>query len=214
MQLYIEAPSPNAKRVQMFLHEKGVTIPCTELNFEKGEHRSDTFLQKNPLAQVPVLELDDGKCIAESLTICLYIEKRFPENPLLGLSTEEQVDIDMWSRRVEHELFIPAVEYGHHTSPFFKHSKWQNAEFAEHCELKIHKMWNILDKELANKTYLCSSGFSIVDISAYIAMDLAKLWSLEIPSELSHLQRWYALVKERPSARHHGYFKSDSSLTG
>lgn len=207
MLLYTEKFSPSGKRVQIFLDEKGVEIPLRELDFAKDEHKTESFLQKNPLAQVPVLELDDGVCITESLTICLYIDKQYSKNPLFGHTTDDQVEIDMWLGRVEHGLFIPAVEFGHHTSPFFKQTKLQVPEYAEHCHSSILKLWRLLDRVLENNLYIASCGFSVVDISAYIATDLAQLWSLSIPKELTEVNRWYMAMKDRPSARQYGYFK-------
>ena len=91
MKLYTSRRAPNPRRVDMFLAEKGVThIERVVLDLNQGEHRSAAFLAKNPLARVPVLELDDGRLLSESRAICTYLESLFPEPNLMGASPQER----------------------------------------------------------------------------------------------------------------------------
>jgi glutathione S-transferase len=76
-------PAPNPRRVRMFLAEKGLTVPTTELSIIKGEHKSPDFTAKYPQGQLPVLELDDGRVIGESIAICRYFEAMHPEPSLV-----------------------------------------------------------------------------------------------------------------------------------
>ena len=69
MKLYDSAMAPNPRRVRIFLAEKGVTVPIVQVDIGKAESRQPEFLKKNPLGGLPVLELDDGTCIAESVAI-------------------------------------------------------------------------------------------------------------------------------------------------
>ena len=87
MKLYDLPPSPNARRVRIFLAEKGVEIPMVTVDMMKGEHQTPEYLAKNTLGKMPVLELDDGTCIAESIAICRYIEELHPAPPLFGRDT-------------------------------------------------------------------------------------------------------------------------------
>ena len=87
MKLYSLKNAPNPRRVRIFLAEKRVSIPIEEIeDVETGLHRKPEFHAKNSLAQLPVLELDDGTTLTESVAICRYFEETVPEPPLFGLS--------------------------------------------------------------------------------------------------------------------------------
>ena len=99
------APSP--RKVRTFLAEKGIDVRYENVDIHKRESRTPEFKRKNPLGSVPVLELDDGTCIAESAAICRYFEALHPEPALFGATPEEQGRVEMWLRRVETNLYIP-----------------------------------------------------------------------------------------------------------
>jgi len=63
----------------MFIDEKGIEVPVVDLDMLAGEHKSPDYLKKNPLGQVPALELDDGTTISESLVICRYLDEAYGE---------------------------------------------------------------------------------------------------------------------------------------
>ena len=108
MKLYVDdrgtAPSP--RRVRMYLAEKDIDVPLERLVIHE-ENRTAEFLKKNPLGSLPVLELDDGTCIAESLAICRYFEESYPDPPLFGSTPVEKAEIEMWTRRAELYVYTP-----------------------------------------------------------------------------------------------------------
>ena len=77
-----EAPSPNARRVHVFMAEKGIDCERVGVDIRGGENLSAEFKAMNPAGRVPVLELDDGSFISESVSICRYLEGTHPEPPL------------------------------------------------------------------------------------------------------------------------------------
>ena len=79
--------APNPRRVRMFLAEKGVEVPLKSVDMGELGHKSAEVTARNPLQRLPVLELDDGTVISESVAICRYFEELHPEPPLMG--TEE-----------------------------------------------------------------------------------------------------------------------------
>ena len=104
MKLYDFPGAPNPRRVRMFLAEKDVAVELVSVDLAGGEHRSAEFLKKNPSAKIPVLELDDGTCIAESVAICRYIEAEHPQPNLFGATAVELGLIEMGNRHIELEL--------------------------------------------------------------------------------------------------------------
>ena len=101
MKLYSHALAPNPRRVRIFAAEKGIELALQDIDILAGESRTPEFLAKNPSGGVPVLELDDGSCLAESVAICRYLEGLHPEPNLFGRDLREQAQIEMWSRRME-----------------------------------------------------------------------------------------------------------------
>ena len=82
MKIYDSKTAPNPRRARIFLAEKGVQVPYEEVDIVKADNRSAEFRKKNPLGVLPVLELNDGTCIAESVAICRYFEETHPQPPL------------------------------------------------------------------------------------------------------------------------------------
>ena len=84
MKLYDFAMAPNAQRVRIFLAEKGLEVPTEQLNIREDKQFVEPFTSMNPFHCVPFLALDDGTVIAESISICRYLEELHPEPPLFG----------------------------------------------------------------------------------------------------------------------------------
>ena len=110
MKLYGLKNAPNPRRVKIFLAEKKISLPLEELDIETREHKAPAFLAKNSLGQLPVLELDDGTILCESVAICRYFEEMVPEPPLFGRSALERAQVEMWNRRMELELLLPVID--------------------------------------------------------------------------------------------------------
>src|SRR5579862_8231719 len=100
MQLY-NSFGPNPRAMRMFLAEKGITIPRKEVDLMKAENRKPPYTDRNPGGQLPALELDNGKCIGETVAIWEYLEEKHPNPPLIGSNAEERAEARMWQRRIE-----------------------------------------------------------------------------------------------------------------
>ena len=120
MKLYDLKTGTNTRRVRIFLAEKGLKLPTVEVDMMKGENKSPDYLAKNPMGTMPLLELDDGTVLAESVAICRYIEELHPEPPLFGTTPLERAQIEMWNRRMELELLRPITDNFLHPSAFYK----------------------------------------------------------------------------------------------
>src|SRR4029450_3053044 len=100
MKIYDSRTAPNPRRVRIFLAEKGVSIPYEDVDISKADNRSPEFRRKNPLGTLPVLELDDGTFIAESVAICRYFEELHPDPPLMASDARDRAIVEMWQRRM------------------------------------------------------------------------------------------------------------------
>src|SRR5207244_869525 len=79
--------------------EKGVSLALEDVSMRDRAHKSPEFKQKNSLGQLPVLELDDGSHLSESVAICRYFEELHPTPALFGRTPVERATVDMWVRR-------------------------------------------------------------------------------------------------------------------
>jgi glutathione S-transferase len=199
MKLYV-APGPNSYRTRIFMAEKGIQLPLVELDYAKREHKSPEFLELNSLGQVPVLLLDDGTVITESVAICRYLEAVHPAPPLFGTDAVSQGKIEMWNRRMENEVFATIGNVTLHTNEFFKERVIQVAAFAEAQKQMIPGKWAWLDREMSDgRLYLAGDQFSMADISGMVTLWLSEVFSFDVPSDLAYVQRWNERLRRRPS---------------
>ena len=201
MKLYSHPLQPNAIRVLMFIDEKGIPIPVIDLDILGGEHKSPKYLTKNPLGQVPALELDDGTTLSESLVICRYLDEAYGEPSLFGSDVKERAVVALWERRAELGLFIPSVEYGHHTMPEMSGFFDQFPDWAESLRGGIEDSLALLNERLSQKNFLAGDNFSIADITAYLGVKWAELTvGLNVPTA-SPAADWVDRISQRESAR-------------
>ena len=202
MKLYDLPASPNARRVRIFIAEKDLQIPMVPIDMISGENWKSEYLAKNSLGRMPLLELDDGTCIAESIAICRYLESEFPSPPLFGSSGLEQAIIEMWQRRMEFLLLNPMINMFRHTHEMWKDRMTQIPQIAEieSEDVKEKMIW--LDAELKGKQYIAGGDYSVADITAQCAFVMGKAAvGIRIPQELSNLDAWWSRVTTRKSAR-------------
>jgi glutathione S-transferase len=201
MILHDLTPGMHPRRVRIFLAEKGVTVERREVDAAGRANASPEFLRLNPLGRLPVLELDDGSTLAESLAICRYLEALHPKPPLMGRTLHEQARVEMWTLRVDHELSRPIADVFSHTSEFYRGRIEQVPEVAAWARGRaLHTMaW--LDGELAGRAHIAGDDYTLADIVAQCALVLGKAVALRVPPEMPNLARWFAAVSARPTAR-------------
>ncbi len=193
--------APNPRRVRMFLAEKGLEVPFEEVDLMAGDLRTPEFTRINPLQRVPVLILDDGTAIAETVAICRYFEEIQPEPALMGRSAREKALIEMWNRRVELGLFQSVAHVFRHLNPKMAHLEQpQVAAWGQANRPKVLENLAILDRQLADRPFVAGPGFSIADITAFVAVAFMKPARLDLPGEFRNVARWFREMAERPSA--------------
>lgn len=194
--------APNPRRVRIYLAEKGIQVPTEELDLMKGELKSESFTRLNKLQRVPVLVLDDGTAICESMAICRYFEELHPEPALFGTGALGRALVEMWQRRIELGLLGPVAAAFRHLHPAMAPFEVpQVAAWGEANKPKAHEMLHILDDQLAAHRYIAGDAYSVADITTLVAIDFMKPARVHRPEGLAHLERWYAEVSARPSAK-------------
>ena len=201
MKLYNHSLAPNPRRVRIFAAEKGINLKLEDVDILAGQSRTPEFLAKNSSGGVPVLELDDGSHLSESVAICRYLEGLHPEPNLLGRDLGEQADIERWNRRMELELFAAIGRTVQNTSPIFQGRFKQFQEYGEAQRAVVYQRLERMDRELNGHQFVAGDRFTIADITALVAIDIGgRLADIKIAPELAHLTRWHNAVSQRPSA--------------
>ncbi len=193
-------PAPNPRRVRIFAAEKGIDLSSKEVSIPKREQKAPEYVAKNPRGQTPILELDDGTVIAESVAIMRYLEAEQPDPPLFGTTAREIAEIEMWNRRVEMILMPAIAAVWVHTHPFTAALLGRNVEWGESNRPRVVEGMRFFDGSLEGREYLAGSAFSAADILLLTTVDFAKFIGLEMPSECANLLRWHERVSARPSA--------------
>ena len=204
MKLYETNTAPNPRRVRMFLAEKGLLdqVECIEIDLQKGENLTPEFTAKNPMKKVPVLELDDGTCIAETMAICRYFESAYPDAPkLLGDNAVEEALIEQWSRWLDYYFFVPCGMGFQHTSGFFKDRMKPVKEWGELCVADTQKFMRFLDQHLADKQFICCDKLTAADLTAFAVAAFARVIKLRVDDSLPNLYAWYQRMQARESAQ-------------
>lgn len=193
--------APNPRRVRIFLAEKLIAVPLEEVEIMQGELRTPEFAGLNPWQRVPVLVLDDGTVIAESVAICRYFEELQPEPALFGRGALGRAQVEMWHRRVELGLFQAVASVFRHLHPKMKGLEDpQIAAWGEANKPKVAEMLVLIDARLEEARFIAGDEYSIADITALVAVDFMRVMRLRRPEGLGSLERWHREVSARPSA--------------
>lgn len=157
---------------------------------------------------MPVLELDSDTTITDIIAICRYLEKLYPDPPLMGRDAQEKAVVECWLRRIEWDGFYVAMEVFRNSTPGFKGRALPGPEpyeqipaLAERGRLRIQRFFAWLDARLANNEFNCGPYFTVADISGMVAIDFSGWAKLKAPGHMNHLHRWHAMVSARPSAK-------------
>ncbi|GAA6153159.1 glutathione S-transferase family protein [Pseudoteredinibacter isoporae] len=201
MKIFETNSTPNGRRVRMFLAEKGIDMEYVQVDIVGGENISPEFLAKNPGGRIPVLELDNGHYISETVSICRYFEELEPGNtPLMGSDPEEKARIDMWQRLVEFNLMMNVGFCFRNVTGYFKDRETPVKEWGEVCGEQAMKFYDVLEHQLGQNEFVAGDHFSIADITAICAIDFARVMKLNPGEQHSNINRWRDAVSSRPSA--------------
>jgi glutathione S-transferase len=201
VKLHLAPYAPNPRRVAMFLAEKGVhDIEIVMHDLPSGTHREDAYRQVSPLAQVPALELDDGRALTESRAICTYLESLYPEPNLMGETAWERAEIEMWDRRAELLFTLPLMMWVRHGHPVLARvEKNQQPAVAAYNQDNAMRVASFFDRTLADRPFLAGARFTIADVTALAGMDFAKMMKWRPGDDLPNLKRWREAMGDRPA---------------
>jgi glutathione S-transferase len=198
MKLYDFRFAPNPKKLRVYLAEKGLAAERVAVDLTKGEHRTPEFLAINPRGALPVLELDDGTRLTESLAIIEYLEELHPEPPMIGTTPLERARVRASERRCELGVLFRVAHLFHATHAVLP-GRTPDPALAAHFRRDLAPHLAALDAEVGAGPFVCGARPTIADCTLFAAFEMARLGRLDI-GPCPHLQAWAERFRERPSA--------------
>jgi glutathione S-transferase len=201
MKVYEYKAFPNPWRVRVALAEKGLTerVEFVQVDVPQGEHKQPAFLAKNPVGAVPVLELDDGTCIAECTAITEYFDHLAGAPTLTGQTPTERAVIHMTQRRVEANFLDAIANYFHHATPGLGFEAYKIQAWGEKQREQAISTLHDLDRVLATQPYIAGDCFTVADITALAGLAFGSFCQVTIPDTATHLKDWHERMQQRPS---------------
>jgi glutathione S-transferase len=201
MKIYTNRFAPSPRRVRMFAAEKGIPLDAVEVDIAKDEHKTPQFLAMNPRAELPLLVLDDGTVMSESLAICRYLERIYPEPNLWGRTPAEKAAVDSAVDGLMFRLYVPTTQAFRHGHAYWAGRIEQVPAYADVAKRLVEAEYALLERSLAGHEYLCLDRFTMADIVGFTSVEFGKVAGLRPGAEQNAIQRWRAAIALRPSAR-------------
>lgn len=200
MKLYTSV-GPNPRVVTLFLAEKGLTLPTETVDIMRGANRQPDFLARNPSGHTPLLELDDGSCLAESVAICEYLEELHPTPALIGASPAERAETRMWVRRIDLGYVQPSVFAfrGGAGFPMFKDRMVCVPESVDGMKKVANEGLTLVDGQLARGPYVCGDRFTLADIMLAAFHDFAGMVGMPVDAGFANITAWRERIATRPA---------------
>jgi glutathione S-transferase len=177
-----------------------------QVDLRTSEQLGEAYRRINPQCTVPALQTDDGLLLADNAAIAAWVEARFPEPALLGVTPAGKAEVASWHWRVEFEGLLAIAEALRNGSPAMANRALpgpvdyaQIPALAERGRARVQHFFGSLDARLAGRDFIATDRFSIADIAAVVAVDFARVVKVKPGDEHPHLRRWRAAMALRPS---------------
>ena len=201
MKLYSFFGAPNPKKVRVYLAEKGLQVPIEEVNIISGDNRKPEFLAKNPMGGLPVLELDDGSFLPESLAIIEYFEELNPKPSMIGGSPIERARVRALERICDLGILGRVGTIFQNTHPLFAGRLKQSADAAETARGTLNGTLAVLDEKIGANRFVAGDTPTIADCTLFAALEFAEFAQVAVDPRFANVRRWHQGFKERPSAQ-------------
>jgi glutathione S-transferase len=204
--LYDCATAPSPRRARILLAEKGIPHETVQVDLRAGEQLGEAFRRVNPQCTVPALRTEEGVVLTDNAGIAAYLEGRYPQPPLLGVTPLEKAEIASWNWRIEFEGFLAIAEALRNGSPAMANRALpgpvdyaQIPELAQRGVARVQRFFADLDQRLAGREFVATERFSIADITAVVAVDFARVVKVKPGEGHPNVVRWRAAMAQRPA---------------
>lgn len=203
--LYDCSTAPSPRRARLLLAAKGIDHDSVEIDLRSGEQMGEAYRLINPQCTVPALRTEEGDVLTDNAAIAAYLEARYPQVPMLGVTPQDKAEIASWQWRVEFEGLMPVAEVLRNSSPAMVDRALpgpvnyaQIPALAERGLARLHQFFVMLNAHLAEREFVAAHQLSIVDITAVVAVDFARVAKVKPDERHPHLVRWRAAMAQLP----------------
>jgi glutathione S-transferase len=184
VKIYGDIQSGNCYKIKLLTSILEIDHEWIEVDILANETQSDKFLKKNPNGKIPLLELDDGRCISESNAILNYLAEG---SDLSSEDAYQKAKILQWQffEQYSHEPYIAVARFisKYLGLPEDRKEEYQSKQAGGHKALKV------MEDQLSTTDYLVSDKMSISDISLYGYTHVANEGGFDL-SEYPAIQKW------------------------
>lgn len=202
MKLY-SSLGPNPRLVRMFLIEKGIEVERVHYDIIAGTNRSPEFGAINVVQTLPVLELDDGTRLTESVPICEYLEEQQPEPNLIGRTALERAQVRKWLRWFDQDVVVPMTmgfRGGAGRPMFAPRMSVASPEAAAELSALANEKFVWLDGQLGARDHLVLDRFTLADLLVFCFIQFGFTVGWKLPEGTPNLARLVEQTAQRPSA--------------
>ena len=190
MKLYDYWESGNGYKVRLLLAQLEIPYERIELDVLKGETRTREFLAKNPNGKIPLLELPDGRLLAESNAIQWFLADG---TPLLPDDRFERAEVLQWLcfEQYSHEPYIAVVRFWTFSGQLDAHAGEVEARRAQGDAALA-----VMEEHLGSHAFFVGERYSIADIALFAYTHVAPEGGFDLgPHE--HVRAWIERVREQ-----------------
>lgn len=198
MKLYEFPVAPNPTKVRVYLAEKGIDVPRERVSLPEGEQRSEGFLARNPLGKLPVLELDDGSFVTESLAIIEYFEEIHPQTTMWGDTPEERAHNRSLERLCDLGVLINVGRVVHATNSPLGLPK--NDAVAASGREALAKVLPVLDARIGDGPFVAGERITVADCTLHAGLAFGDFFGVKLDPGFANVTRWWERFRQRPSA--------------
>jgi glutathione S-transferase len=199
VKIYTFFVAPNPTRVRVYVREKGIALDEILVNLREGEQKSEEHLARNPFGNLPVLELDDGSHLTESLAIIEYLEELYPDPPMIGIDPLSRARVRSLERIIEVGVLFPTARLVHSTNSPLDHPP--NPAIAEDARASLPIALGVLDERIADHPFVAGADPTIADCTLFAALNFGRFFGVELDPGYTHISRWFDAFCQRPSVQ-------------
>jgi len=197
VKLYYFPVAPNPTKVRVYLAEKGLEVASQRVSIPEGEQREPEHLARNPLGNLPVLELDDGSFLTESLAIIEYFEELHPDPPMIGRTPEERARTRSIERVAELGVLAGVARIVHATrSPL---GLPPLPEVADHARATLPGPLGLLDGRLALHPFVAGEAPTVADCTLFAGLNFGRFFGVEVAPDYPNVAAWLERFEARES---------------
>ena len=192
IRLYDYLPSGNGYKVRLLLTQLGIPFERIELDILKGTTRTPEFLRKNLNGRIPVVELEDGRFLAESNAILFY----FAEGTSFLLA-------DRW-QRAQALQWMFFEQYSHEPNIATSRFWLQHLELTPERKAALaqkrplgYAALDVMEKHLTGRSFFVGEQYSIADIALYAYTHVAGEGEFDL-AKYSNIRTWLERVRSQP----------------